>query len=352
MKIWSPRVPIATDLSPTGSPQLLFLRRKDIAAVGGDHSALYVHTLERALIQHANGDVTQPLKPYLRANGKDGHIADRIIAMPAHLADPGVSGLKWIGSKHDNPDRHGLARASAVIVLNDPQTNYPIALLEGALISAWRTAAVTCLATARLARTEFTDVGLIGCGVIGRTQITALLQQFPQIDTVHLHDVNPAAARDFAATLAAEQPALRTRLAATAEAAVRPAHVVIPCTVTDRPYLSFGWLQPGAFVSNVSIMDCGRDVFLGADKVIVDDWEQCNREKKTINQLVLEGSFSRERLHAELGEIIAERKPGRENDEEIILLNPMGMAVDDISCAAEVYLRAKQQQVGQWLELY
>lgn len=343
---------IATALDLTGAPQLLYLSRRDIAEVGGDHSDLYVPTLERALVQHADGAVSQPLKPYLRANGKDGHIADRIIAMPAHLADPGVSGVKWIGSKHDNPRRSGLARASAVIVLNDPSTNYPIAILEGALISAWRTAAVTCVAAARLARQGFTDVALIGCGVIGRTQIRALLQQFPHLDTVHLHDLDAAAAKDFAELLRVEHPALRTRLADTAEEVVRAADVVVPCTVTDQPYLAFEWLRPGAFVSNVSIMDCGKDVFLGADKVIVDDWEQSNREKKIINQLVIDGTFSRERLHAELGEIVAGRKPGRENDEEIILLNPMGMAVDDISCAAEVYLRAKQQHVGRLLDLY
>lgn len=343
---------ITTDLSPTGSPTLLFLRRRDIAAVGGDHSALYVHTLERALIEHAKGAVVQPLKPYLRTGGAGGHIADRIIAMPAHLADPGISGLKWIGSKHDNPQRHGLARASAVIVLNDPDTNYPIAILEGALISAWRTAAVTCIAVARLARRDFRTVALIGCGVIGRTQITALLQQFPQLDTIHLHDVNPSAAKEFAVQLDAEWPGVTARIAESAEQAVRAADVVVPCTVTDRPYLSFDWLRRGSFVSNVSIMDCGKDVFLGADKVVVDDWDQCNREKKIINQLVTEGSFSRDALHAELGEIVAERVPGRENDDEIILLNPMGMAVDDISCATEVYLRAKQKRVGHRLDLY
>jgi ornithine cyclodeaminase len=99
-------------------------------------------------------------------------------------------------------------------------------------------------------------------------------------------------------------------------------------------------------------MDVHKDVFLGADKVVVDDWDQCNREKKLINQLVLDGLFSRDRLHAELGEIVSGRRPGREHDDEIILLNPMGIAVEDIACAAELYLRAKRQGVGTWLDLY
>jgi ornithine cyclodeaminase len=99
-------------------------------------------------------------------------------------------------------------------------------------------------------------------------------------------------------------------------------------------------------------MDVHRDVFLGADKVVVDDWDQCNRERKLLNELVLEGAFSREQLHAELGEVVAGRRPGRERDDEIILLNPIGIAVEDVACAAEVYLRARRQGVGTWLDLY
>jgi N-[(2S)-2-amino-2-carboxyethyl]-L-glutamate dehydrogenase len=345
-------VSIATERNSEGSPRLLYLSRRDVAAVGGAHSDLYVQSLRRALAAHADGDTVQPLKPYLRTNGSHGHIADRIIAMPAHLGDPGVSGLKWIGSKHDNPDVAGLERASAVIVLNDPGTNYPIGILEGSLISAWRTAAVTCLAAEHLARRRFRDVALVGCGVIGRTHVTALLEQFEQIAAIHVFDARPAAARALAELLGAQRPDLDVRIAAGAEEAVRAGEVVIACTVTDRPYIPFAWLRPGAFVSNVSIMDVHKDVFLCADKVVVDDWDQSNREKKLINQLVLDGSFSREQLHAELGEIVSGRRPGRERDDEIILLNPMGIAIEDIACAAEVYLRAKRQGVGTWLDLY
>jgi ornithine cyclodeaminase len=340
-------VSIATERNADGSPRVLYLSRRDVEAVGGAASELYVGALRRALQAHADGRTVQPLKPYLRTDASNGHIADRIIAMPAHVADPGVSGLKWIGSKHDNPQVAGLERASAVIVLNDPRTNYPIGILEGSLISAWRTAAVTCLAAEHLARRGFTDVALVGCGVIGRTQVTALLEQFEQIATIHLFDVRPAAARDLAELLGS-----RARIAGSAEEAVRAGELVVACTVTARPYIPFAWLRRGALVANVSIMDVHRDVFLGADKVVVDDWDQCNRERRLLNELVLEGSFSREQLHAELGEVLSGRRPGRERDDEIILLHPMGIAVEDVACAAEVYLRAKRQGVGTWLDLY
>ncbi|MDN6160504.1 MAG: 2,3-diaminopropionate biosynthesis protein SbnB, partial [Staphylococcus equorum] len=138
----------------------------------------------------------------------------------------------------------------------------------------------------------------------------------------------------------------------TAKEAVENGEVVITCTVTDKPYIEYDWIQKGTFISNISIMDIKKEVFTQADKVLVDDWSQANREKKTINQLVLEGRFSREALHAELGELLTGAKPGRENDDEIILLNPMGMAIEDISSAYYIYKEAKQQQIGTILSLY
>ncbi|OQO97873.1 hypothetical protein BSK33_17685 [Geobacillus sp. 44B] len=137
-----------------------------------------------------------------------------------------------------------------------------------------------------------------------------------------------------------------------AEKAVRQGEVIIPCTVTDQPYIQYDWLQKGAFISNISIMDVQKEVFLKADKVIVDDWEQANREKKVIHQLVLEGKFSKEQLYAELGDIVIGKKVGRENDEEIIILNPMGMAIEDIACAYAIYQRAVNMQIGTTLSLY
>lgn len=137
-----------------------------------------------------------------------------------------------------------------------------------------------------------------------------------------------------------------------AKEAVSNGEVVITCTVTDQPYIEYDWLQKGAFISNISIMDVHKEVFIKADKVVVDDWSQCNREKKTINQLVLEGKFSKEALHAELGQLVTGDIPGREDDDEIILLNPMGMAIEDISSAYFIYQQAQQQNIGTTLNLY
>lgn len=336
----------------TGTPSLLYLSRADLVSLGGGSSQPYVDAINGGLTAHARGEYVQPLKPYLRWEGAD-HIADRIIAMPCYVGgEQPVAGLKWIGSRQHNPASYGLERASAVIVLNDAQTNYPIALMEGGLISGMRTAAITAVATKHLARSGFANVACIGCGPIGRMQIQTLVEQFASIKCVYLFDLSKTAAEKLKQELSSDFPKVSFILSASAKDAVQAAEVVVTATVADTPYLSFDWLKPGTFVSNVSIMDVHKEVYEKSDKVIVDDWEQSNREKKIINQLVLEGRFSREKLHAELGEIVTGKRPGRESADEIILLNPMGMALDDLVCARHFYHLAQTGKVGTQLPLY
>jgi ornithine cyclodeaminase len=331
------------------STALLYLTRDDVIAAAGAGSDLFVEAVSAAFALHARRETVQPLKPYLRWR-PDGHIADRIIAMPAYVGgDRPVAGLKWIGSKHDNPDRAGVERASALIILNDVDTHAPVAVMEGALISAARTAAVTAVAARHLAQSGFLALTCVGCGPIGRHQVSTLLEQFPSVATVWLYDLKESAAVGLAETLAAGYPKVEVHIASDAESAVRAGEVVVTATVADRPWLPAAWLRPGAFLSNVSIMDAGKDVFLSADKVVVDDWDQCNREGKMIHQLTTEGSFSRERLHAELGEVVIGERPGRESDNEVILLNSMGMAVIDVACAKAIYDRAVATKIGTWL---
>lgn len=342
----------STQTEPGASPaepaagDILYLNRRDVRAAMGASIRGYVEALRGALALHAEGRTAQPLKPYLKWR-ENGHIADRIIAMPGYVGGgQAMAGIKWIGSKHDNPSARGIERASAVIVLNDPDTHFPVAIMEGGEISGMRTAGVTVLACEFLAREGFSRVALVGCGFIGRLHALGLLESFDSIAEIHLYDRDEAAARRLADELGDV-----AHIAASAEEAVRAGEVVVPCTVADTPYIRAEWIQPGTFVSNISIMDVEPDAFVEVDKLVVDDWDQCNRERKTINQLVLAGRLSREDLHAELGDVVRGAQPGRESDDERILLNPMGMAIEDVACAAAVYRAARERGAGTWLTL-
>lgn len=337
--------------APSGEPapgDVLWLSRADVRAAMGGSCRAYVEALRSALALHAEGKTAQPLKPYLRWR-ENGHIADRIIAMPGFVGgDVAMAGIKWIGSKHDNPSARGIERASAVIVLNDPETHYPVAIMEGGEVSGQRTAGVSVLAAEYLAREGFASVALIGCGFIGRLHALGLLESFPSVRSLHLFDIDEGSARRLAAELTDR---VSVTVCSSAEQAVRAGEVVVPCTVTDTPYIRMDWIAPGTFVSNISIMDVEPEVYVGVDKLLVDDWDQANREKKTINTLVLEGKLSREDLHAELGDVVRGARPGRETPDERIMLNPMGMAIEDVACAAAVYRQARERGIGTWLRL-
>lgn len=341
---------------------VLWLSRSDVRAAMGGSIRPYVEALREALALHAEGSTAQPLKPYLRWR-ENGHIADRIIAMPGYVGgEEPIAGIKWIGSKHDNPALRGIPRASAVIVLNDAETHFPVALMEGGEISGMRTAGVTVLACELFARDGFQRVALVGCGFIGRLHALGLLEVFPSIRSLALYDHDRAAAERLAAELANHEEADAERLAAeparpevhvcaSAEEAVRGAEVVVPCTVADTPYIPYDWLAPGVFVSNISLMDVDPEAYVQVDKLVVDDWDQCNREGKTLHTLVAEGRFSRDRLHAELGDVVRGARPGRESADERIMLSPMGMAIEDVACAATVYRHARAHGAGTWLTL-
>ncbi|NLU99025.1 2,3-diaminopropionate biosynthesis protein SbnB [Marinomonas sp. UCMA 3892] len=336
----------------TQAATLRYLSQSDLRELGANHSNAFIEAIEEGLKLHADGNFVQPLKPYLRWQSAD-HIADRIIAMPCYLGgDNPIAGIKWIGSRQHNPTKFNLPRASALIILNDAQTNYPVAVMEASLISSMRTAAITGVATKYLAKKNFADISIIGCGPIGQMQVKTLLEQFSQIKTIHLFDVNMSAADKLISQFATDFPATKFSIHESAQSAIEQADVLVTCTVSEKPYIPFEWLKKGCFVSNISIMDIERDVFLKADKVVVDDWDQSNREKKVINLLVEDGLFSREQLHAELGEIILGNIRGRETDDEIILLNPMGMAIDDIVCARWFYQAAESKNAGTELALF
>jgi 2,3-diaminopropionate biosynthesis protein SbnB len=340
----------STVTTQSSNSSMLYLSQADLVSLGANHSTPYVQAIKDGLIQHASGKFVQPLKPYLRWDGAN-HIADRIIAMPCYLGgDNPAAGIKWIGSRQHNPSKYNKPRASALLVLNDTDTNYPMAILEGSLISGMRTAAISVVASEYLAKENFTDVACIGGGPIAQMQLISMLQQFSSIKNIHLFDLNNEAARLLAIDIKS-QFNVEILIKDTAEQAVREGDVVLTCTTTSKPYLEFSWLKEGCFLCNISIMDVHKEVFLKADKVIVDDWDQCNREKKIINQLVLDGTFSREKLHAELGEIVSGKIKGRSNDKEIILLNPMGMAIDDLICAQYFYNKAREKSIGTTLPL-
>jgi len=328
--------------------QLLYLSSADVERAVDDASDFFVDAVESALRAQAAGDVVQPLKPYLRRPERP-HPSDRIIAMPAYVGgDVRISGIKWIGSSHDNRELRDLARASAVIVLNDADSAYPVAVMDGALISAWRTAAVSVLACRHLAP-ERRRAAFIGAGVLAKAHLSLLLREPGGLEEVGVYDVSCRQSEDFA-SWAKEKHGLSVTVHADAASCLSDAEIALLATTAPEPWIPAAWVPRGSLLLNVSLGDPMPDVVLSSDKIVVDCYEQVMRPGKLLHQLAQEGSFGPADCHAELADLVSGSRPGRESPDETIFFNPIGQAIGDVACAAAVYRRAIDQGIGTRLE--
>jgi ornithine cyclodeaminase len=148
----------------------------------------------------------------------------------------------------------------------------------------------------------------------------------------------------------------------TAEEAIREAQLIIPVTTTTEGYIHYNWLQPGAILVNVSLDDALPEVVFKADSIIVDDWNLVKNDPwRLIGRMYRKGQIIgpdenenstpgvRRRIDAQLGEIAAGTKVGRRELNDIILVNPFGLALEDVAIASQIYQTALRQDVGEWL---
>ncbi|MEM8961575.1 MAG: 2,3-diaminopropionate biosynthesis protein SbnB [Acidobacteriota bacterium] len=334
----------------TEQDRILWLSRDDVRRAGGGDPQLAVPLIEGALVAHAAGESCQPLKPYLRIpNDPD---ARRIIAMPAYLGGEFQTwGMKWIASAPRNSLERGMERASALVILNDLETGRPVAMMEGALISATRTAAVALVASKRLIRPGARSLAVIGNGMIGELICRSLLRLHPELDTVRLYDHDADRSRAFGEGLAADHD-VSWQSTADAESAVRGSDVVVTATTAAEGYMEGSWFAPGSLFLNVSLRDPNPSVVRETDKLVVDDWDQVNRSMTIVHRMTESGELDRSGLHAELHELISGTRPGRESDDERIVVCPMGLSIEDVVTAWGVYNRAREAGYGQSLPLF
>jgi ornithine cyclodeaminase len=225
----------------------------------------------------------QPIKQYVQRNA-EAHTADRIIAMPIYInKNPSIAGIKWIGSHHDN-HQYNMNRANAIIILNDTKTNAPIAILDGSMISSIRTFSMSVIGIDRL-RPSPKTIACIGMGKLGRLHAALLPQIYPSIERIFCFS-NNASFQDITS---------RTVLhCATYQEAIDQAEVVITTTAAGNPYISASDIKGNKLLINLSLMDFKLEVYLDADAIVVDDWDQCTQAKKIFKQGVDQGLIKKQ----------------------------------------------------------
>ena len=322
------------------SGSVLYLSRSDVEAV----QLLMVdiiQALEAMFKEKGNGKVEMPPKPgiHTRPNAF-------IHAMPAYIPSLEAAGMKWVSGYPGNQAK-GLPYISGLLILNDPETGVPLAVMDCTWITAKRTGAATALAAKYLARPESASVGIVACGVQGRSNLEALACLF-KLQKVKAYDLDAKVAARYADEMKANL-GLDIEAVQSLPEAVKGMDIVVtsgPILKNPQPAIEAGWLAPGGFASLVDFDSYWQGAALKEmDKVATDDLAQMRYYRQ-------EGYFKdTPQPYADLGEIVAGKKPGREADSERIAAINLGLALDDMATAIRIYQRAKEKGIGKELPL-
>lgn len=320
--------------------KLLYLSRADVERVGLEMATI-IDLLEVVFREKGEGRVEMPPKPGIHPR------ADAFIhAMPAYIPAMGAAGLKWVSGFPENMAR-GLPYISGLVVMNDDETGLPYAVMDCTWITAYRTGAATALSARYLARRESQLVGVLGCGVQGRTNLIALATLFP-VTRVFAYDTSDEARRRYAEEMRAALGVEVIQVTAPRDAVAESDMVVTagPIRKHPEPVIEPSWLRPGTFASAVDFDSYFTPAALAAcDRIVTDDQQQFQYYRSI-------GYFqTAPDPHASLDEVVVGRKPGRQGASERTLAMNLGLALEDMAVGREVYRRALAKGIGTWLPL-
>jgi len=320
--------------------ELLYLSQADVANLGVTMAEI-IAALELMFREKGEGRVEMPPKVGVHT------MPDAFLhAMPAYIPSQKAVGMKWVGGFPDN-HRRQLPYITGLLILNDAETGVPLAVMDCVWITAMRTGAATAVAARYLARPDAQTVGILGCGVQGRSNLEALSLVFPP-KTVRAYDVDRLTTETFARDMS-EKFGLDVNPVADPKAAVVASDIVVtagPILRVPHATIHPGWFAGGAFASLVDFDSYWHPAALReADKFCTDDVRQLEQYRGI-------GYFQDiPPIYADLGELVAGRKPGRQTPHERTIACNLGLALDDIAVAPLIYNRALERRVGRWLPL-
>ncbi|MBP0437363.1 ornithine cyclodeaminase family protein [Tianweitania sediminis] len=322
-----------------------FLNRSTVeqAALSDDE---ILAAVEAGLKAQGEGEtVIEPRMHLVPEDSAKGHFN----VLRGYVKPLGYAGVKIVGDFVDNYKR-GLPSELAVLNLFDPETGVLRAMLDATSITDMRTGAMTALGARYLARKNSKVLGHIGARGTAYWNVR-LLNHLYDFDEIRVHSRRPESREAFARKLEAD---LGKRIVVTDdwESCVRDADIVVEASRLPEPtpLLKTEWIKPAAFVVHYGTMSAVElsltDIM---DKMVVDDWGQCRKGLPygALRPHVESDRLTEDNLHAELGQIVAGKRPGRENDEETILFWHRGLSLSDIALGDALLKKAARMGLGQ-----
>jgi alanine dehydrogenase len=304
-----------------------------------------INAVEGAFRLYGEGRVQMPPKIYLEFDPFGGDLR----AMPAYVkGDAPAAGVKIVNSSPQNPEK-GLPAVSGVMVLNDPRTGLPLAIMAAGTLTSLRTGAAGGIAAKYLARKHSARLGLVGCGRQAITQTQALQELFA-LDEIRVWSPFPNEIQAFCEKQKTNFSAALIP-AKTAEEAC-DADIVVTTTPARQPVVKAAWIKPGTHINAIGADAPGKQeletALLSKCKVVVDEWGQASHGGE-INVAVTAGTFTQTNLAAQLGDVVAGRVRVRTADADITLFDSTGLALQDVAVAQLVFQKAQKNNKGKVL---
>jgi len=301
-----------------------------------------IQVVESAFREKIEGRTEVPPKPGIHPQ-KDAFIH----AMPAYIPRMKSAGLKWVSGFPLNAKR-GLPYISGLLILNDPATGLPICVMDCTWVTAKRTGAVTAVAAKYLAKRESNVLGILGCGVQGRSNLEALTVVCENLERVQAYDINKRTLKKYVREMT-EKHELKIAPVTSPKKAVENCDIVVtagPILENPIPVIEASWFEDGGFACPLDFDSYWKSKAMHSmDKFCTDDRTQLEYYKKL-------GYFSDiPKVYADLGEIVGGRKIGRENPQERIMSMNLGLAIEDMATATLIYEEAEKKGAGFQLPL-
>jgi alanine dehydrogenase len=298
--------------------------------------------VEQAFRLYGEGKAVPPALLSMHVPNGGFHVKAGVLDLGRHYFAAKVN-----GNFPENQTRFGLPTIQGVIVLCDAERGSPLAMMDSREITSLRTGAATAVAAKYLARRDSQTVTICGCGTQGRVQVKSL-SRVCRLQTVFAYDQSEGQALQFARELTSDLKISVTPVTDLA-AAVRQSDICVTCTSSRQPFLGSDDVSLGTFIAAVGVDNPEKQELhpslMAKSKIVVDVLQQC-AVMGDLHHALEAGVLTQADVYAELGEVVAGKKPGRESDEEIIIFDSTGMALQDVVAAALLYEKAERQGCG------
>jgi alanine dehydrogenase len=326
--------------------QTLLLTSENLASLIDEDDAF--EAMRKAFEAHGQGKFQMPSKIYLDLQAYRGDFR----AMPAYIDSLGACGMKWVNSHPDNLLKRDFPAVMGILILNDPQTGFPLAIMDGTWITRLRTGAAGALASFYLARRGSKILALIGCGAQAEAQLMAHLKQF-QIVEVRVWGPKLELADSFKEKM--KKLPLSIKPLEKIEDCVQGCDIICTTTPSREPLVLRKWIGPGTHINAIGADAKGKQELdpkiLKNSFLVVDDLEQSIHGGE-INVPFSQGTISSADIDATLGEIVCGSKSGREGFADITVFDSTGLAIQDMALGHRAYQKALKQGLGHHVSLF